>query len=187
MQYSGYMSLEVIGQWWLLPPCLLITVVQQLQELQSSISVEVVLWGCNLDDCPGPPSPTVPVLCHGLELWSPPSRLRDDSPTYACTAAADVFIIPHLAKILYRSWPSPLPRWRVFFFELFCFVCLFLVLFCAEMMNMFRSRAASILHHSKMNTTDLSSYCALGYSVFHLIIKAIPYGWQPCKSGLWCL
>ena len=126
MQYSGYMSLEVIGRWWLLPPCLLITVVQQLQELQSSISVEVVLWGCNLDDCPGPPSPTVPVLCHGLALWSPPSRSGGDSPTHACTAAADVFIIPHLPKILYRSWPSPLPRWRVFFFELFCFVCLFL-------------------------------------------------------------
>ena len=74
MHYQGYTSLEVKGQWGLLlPPCLLITAVQQ-----PGTSVFHLGWSAPpqvSSGCAGSPSPTTPVLCHGPVQWSPPSGL----------------------------------------------------------------------------------------------------------------
>ena len=79
LHYWGYTTLEVKGQWgFLLPPCLLITAVKlPVLHLVSSILFRVS------SACAGRPSLTAPVLCHGPELWSPPSGYGGDSPMHA--------------------------------------------------------------------------------------------------------
>ena len=75
MHYWGYTSLEVKGRWGLLlPPCLLITAIQQpatsspLSRLKRSS--EGVIWMCRASF-----TYTAPVLYDGPALWSPPTGL----------------------------------------------------------------------------------------------------------------
>ena len=80
MHYQGDTSLEVKGRWGLLlPPCLLITAVQQ-----PGLPVLHLGWSALpqvSSGCARPPSPTTPVLCHGPVQWSPPSGLGGGAPT----------------------------------------------------------------------------------------------------------
>ena len=81
MHYWGYTSLEVKGQWGLLP-------LPVSSPQCSNQGLPVLHLGLSAhrrvsSGCAGPLSPAVPVLCYGPVRWSPPSELGGGSPTHA--------------------------------------------------------------------------------------------------------
>ena len=79
MHYWGDTSSEVKGRWGLLlPPCLLITVVQQPETSSPPFWLNNSSEGVT-SGCAQPPSLTAPVLCHDPALWSPPNGSGGDS------------------------------------------------------------------------------------------------------------
>jgi len=104
IHYWGYTSLEVKGQWGLLlPPCLLITAVQQpgtsSPPSRLKCSSAGVIWMCRASftnsSCPLPWSSTV-VSSQWIGWWC----------SHTCSATADFSIIPLKLKNWLASFPD---------------------------------------------------------------------------------
>jgi len=110
MHYQEYTSLEVKGRWGLLlPPCLLITAVQQPGNFSPPSRLKRsstgVIWMCKAsftNNCPLPWSSTV-VSSQWIGWWC----------SHACSATADFSIIPSCMHFGVPSASSPVSIWSL--------------------------------------------------------------------------
>ena len=89
MHYRGITSLEVKGRWGLL-----LLASSSQQSSNQGLPILHLDWSIPLwvsSGCAGPPSPTAPVLYHGLVRWSPPIGWWF---SHACSCTAEFSISP---------------------------------------------------------------------------------------------